>query len=425
MITTALLKEIILDQAKMPMETHLTRRDVFTQVEKFQNSPFIIIITGLRRCGKSTLMQMIRNKAVERDYFISFDDDRLSTFELSDFQILFECFIELYGEQKTIYLDEVQNIPEWERFARRLHDQGFKIYITGSNALMFSKELGTRLTGRYLPIEMYPFSFREFISYYQPELIKQHHDTHEKATVKKMFFKYLEIGGLPEYIRYSLEMYLHTLYENILYKDIIARYRLTNERAIKQLVYYLASNIAKDTNFSQLGKLIQTSSSSVSDYCHYLENCYLSFMINRYSHSLKQQLSYQKKNYFIDIALAKSIGFRVSEDHGRMLENVVFLELKRQNKDIFFHKENYECDFIIKDEICITEVIQVTKSLHCEKVKKREFSGLLEAMQSYNLEHGLILTDDEEYDVTETMAGKKYYIKIIPVWKWLLHEVTL
>lgn len=421
-IQTQILKEIILDQAKIVSTPPLVERDIFPHLKKLLASPFIIVITGVRRCGKSTLLQMIRNQNDERGFFISFDDDRLSTFELQDFQGLLECFIELYGDQKTIYLDEIQNIPEWERFARRLHDQGYKIYITGSNALMFSKELGTRLTGRYLPIEMYPFSFKEFIRNSQPEMIKPNLATTDRAILKKLFNQYIEVGSLPEYIRYPMNTYLHTLYENILYKDIIARYRLTNERVIKQLVHYLASNIGKDTNYSQLGKLIQTSSSTVSDYCHYLENCYLNFMISRYSPSLKQQYGYQKKNYFIDTALAKEIGFRISEDKGRILENIVFLELKRCEHDIYFYKENNECDFIIKKGTEITQAIQVVDHMNYEKTKKREIAGLVEAMKEYDLEDGLILTYDEEADLIEEIAGKKFIIKVLPIWKWLLQE---
>lgn len=422
MLPAQIIKEVILDQLQIQPEETLTPREIFSQVEQVRNTPFIVVITGIRRCGKSTLMQMIRKQNTEQDFFISFDDDRLATFELQDFQTLLECFIELYGNQKTIYLDEVQNIPEWERFVRRLHDQHFKVYITGSNALMFSKELGTRLTGRYVALEMYPFSFREFVNYFQPQLLQMNYSTVEKAEVKRLFNNYLEVGSLPEYIRFPVANYLHTLYENILYKDIIARYHLTNERTMKQLVHYLASHIGKDTNFSQLGKLIQTSSSSVSDYCHYLENCYLNFMITRYSHSLKQQYGYQKKNYFIDTALAKSIGFRISEDRGRVLENLVFLELKRKNYEVYFHKENAECDFVVKQNTQIIQVIQVTEQMNLEITKKREVTGLLEAMQFYHLKSGLILTENEEYEWTEDLSGEKYFIQVKPIWKWLLEN---
>lgn len=420
MIAPHILKEVILDQVNLRPNVPLVDRDIFSDVEKLRATPLIIVITGLRRCGKSTLMQMIRNKHAEQDFFISFDDDRLSGFELQDFQTLLECFIELYGDQKTIYLDEVQNIPEWERFVRRLHDQHYKIYITGSNALMFSKELGTRLTGRYLDIEMYPFSFKELVRFLQPTLLKANYSTVEKVEIKKLFNHYLEVGGLPEYVSHPVDGYLHTLYENILYKDIIARYRLTNERNIKLLVHYLASNVGKDTNFRQLGLYIDTSSSSVADYCHYLEDCYLNFMINRYSPSLKQQQGYQKKNYFIDAALAKSIGFRISEDRGRMLENLVFLELKRKGFEVYFHKENSECDFIIKQGHEIVEVIQVTERMDYEKTKKREVAGLVEAMQNFRLTKGFILTENEEGHFTETVAAQSYQIHIVPLWKWLL-----
>ena len=159
------LRDIVIDQNVSKIVKKLTARSIYTQLKTFQQSSQVVILSGIRRCGKSTLLGQIRDDNVEKDYYLNFDDDRLVQFELSDFQVLYELFIELYGPQKTFYFDEIQNIPGWERFIRRLHDEGNKMYITGSNASMLSAELGTRLTGRYIEIQVYPFSFLEFLAY--------------------------------------------------------------------------------------------------------------------------------------------------------------------------------------------------------------------------------------------------------------------
>ena len=393
MLNNQELKQIILDQADRQSDSFIAR-EIFQEVDALRHNTFIVVITGIRRCGKSSLLHMIRNQASDSDFFISFDDDRLAAFTLDDFQRLLECFVELYGPQKSFYLDEIQLIPGWERFVRRLHDAQYKIYITGSNATLFSKELGTRLTGRYIEVEMYPFSFREFVLLKNSKLPKKDMTTNEVAQIKQLFSSYIREGGLPEYLKYQLSGYLHTLFENILYKDIIARYNLSSERVIKQLANYLASNIAKDTSYNALAKIFDSNAATISDYCQYFEKSYLFFSVNRFSPSLKGQLGYHKKTYSIDTALAQTIGFRMSEDVGRMLENIVFLELKRHRNEIYFYREKKECDFIVKTNNQISMAIQVTISLKNPDTKEREVKGMLEEMQQYSLKEGLILTDD-------------------------------
>ena len=211
----------------------------------FCNSQDIVIITGIRRCGKSTLLQQIRATQTEKDYYINFDDERLVSFKVEDFQMLLELFYELFGEQKTFYFDEIQNVEQWERFVRRLHDTGNKVYITGSNARMLSRELGTHLTGRYLSYELYPFSFKEFILCKNPDLLgKNYYKTNVKAEFLALFHEYFNNGGFPNFVKTGDELALKTLFENILYRDIMVRNNITNEKEIKELVSYLAGNYA-------------------------------------------------------------------------------------------------------------------------------------------------------------------------------------
>lgn len=417
------LKEVILDQKEVkPLKTVIPR-SVYSQVEHLKTSKQIVIISGLRRSGKSVLLEQIQNDSSECDYFINFDDDRLVNFQLEDFQVLYELFIEMYGVQRTFYFDEIQNILGWERFVRRLHDQGNKIYITGSNASMLSKELGTRLTGRYIEINLYPYSFKEFLVYQNASFDLEKLSTTQKGTLKSFFNQFVDLGGLPEYLASSLREYLHTLYENIIYRDIIVRHNISNHQAVKELVYFLASNIGKECSYNALRKTLGLSSpSTVSEYCSFLEDSFLCFLVHRFDYSLKKQIQNPKKVYFIDQALAVNIGFRFSQDLGRLLENIVFIELKRRGFDIYYHKGKNECDFLIREQARIVGAIQVCASLDSAQTYEREINGLLEALEKYKLSLGYIITQDTQMHKEITFNHLTYQIEIIPIWRWLLQN---
>jgi predicted AAA+ superfamily ATPase len=421
------LMQIILDQRQVPLPEALVERWQYTSLLSFVNNPQVIVISGIRRCGKSVLLHTLRNQAKESDYYINFDDDRLVPFALTDFDVLLEAFIELFGVQNTFYFDEIQNIEGWERFVRRLHNAQKKVFVTGSNAKLLSAELGTRLTGRHITVNLFPYSFREYIQHRAPSTLDiEHLNSTDIALLKKYFSEFMKLGGFPEYLLNEQKEYLHQLYENILYKDIIVRNRIPLEKPIKELVYYLASNNCKEFTYNSLRKLIGlASANTVSDYCHHLETSFLCFTLNRFSYSLKEQVHYAKKIYFIDQALAETVGFKFSEDHGRVLENVVFLQLKRQSKEIYFHKLTKECDFLIREAYHVSMAIQVCVSLKQQETRQREINGLLEAMDLYKLDEGVIITEDEEEQIVEIYNSKRFVIKVIPCWKWLYYEDAL
>lgn len=412
------LKQLLLEQHQTRHIQHEIPRELQINIRSFQNTPFIIIIAGIRRCGKSTLLQQIRTEEQPESYYVNFDDERLVNFTVDDFQTLYELLLELFGEKNVFFFDEIQNIKTWERFVRRLHDNQKKLYISGSNASMLSKELGTHLTGRNIPFSLYPFSFNEFLQFKKHSYTSlERLTTEQKSRFKQLFNEYLEKGGFPEYLQTGKEEYLKAVYENILYRDIITRYHLPQEKPIKEVVYYAVSNVGKEISFNSLRKLTKlTSATTIREYFEYLENSYLAFLISRYDPSLKKQIYTTKKVYFIDTGMARILGFRTNDDIGRMLENIVFLHLKRQNKDIYFHREKYECDFLIRKGIHIIQAIQVTYQLY--ENKEREINGLLEALKTYKLKEGLILTHDTEGELIE--QKKKILIK--PVWKWLLEQ---
>jgi predicted AAA+ superfamily ATPase len=378
----------------------------------------ILVISGVRRCGKSTLLNEIRHKSKESDYYFNFDDERLIDFNVDDFQDLYEVFLELFGKQVTFYFDEIQNIPGWERFVRRLYDYNNKVYITGSNASMLSRELGTHLTGRYTRMELYPFSFSEYLSFTKFDYSKTTAlSTQGKSEIKSRFNNYFRKGGFPTYVETGNKQYLKSLYESILYRDVMVRNSLTNEKELLELVHFMASNTSKLFSYNSLAKVIGVkNATTIKNYLDYLQNTYLLFLVSKYDRSVKKQLHNPKKGYFVDFGLVRELGFHHSEDNGRLLENLVFIELKRRGKEIYYHHQKYECDFVLKEKNEINEAIQVSWSVYDDLTRKREIDGLTDALKCYGLKEGLIITEDED----DIFNINDFKIIVKPAWKWLL-----
>jgi len=414
------LKNIVLDQNNLSLEGNFIEREIFAKAEEYMKNDFVIVLTGLRRTGKSTLLKQLRRKYP--GYYLNFDDDRLVNFSVQDFQDLYEILIELFGVKNLFYFDEIQNVLGWERFVRRLHDENKKVFVTGSNANTLSQELGTHLTGRHLNLTLFPFSFREYLLLKNFLLGKNDfYLTEKRALIKKYLFEYIKEGGLPEYLISRNKEYIKTLYENILYKDIITRYKLGNEKSLKEILYFVVNNFSKEISFNSLKKLTGLgSSTTVKDYFEFMENCYLIFLVQKFDYSFKKRVYANKKVYLIDNAFANYLSSKNTEGYGELLENTVFLELLRMKKEIFYFRGKKECDFVVREGIKITQAIQVCYDFNKE-TKEREISGLSEAMTQFKLKEGLILTYDQEDEIK--IKGKKVKKIIIkPVWKWLLGQ---
>ena len=342
-------------------------------------SKHVVIISGIRRCGKSTMLKQIISSLRNYNYF-NFEDQRIFGFELLDFDKLEEVYNK-EGKNKIYFFDEIQNVKNWERFIRALQDRGNKIFLTCSNASLLSRELGTKLTGRHLTYELFPFAYDEFLK------LKRY-----KAGIKS-FEKYFNLGGLPEYVKTQNIQILQQVFEDILMRDIIVRYGLRNSRTIKELAVYLISNASKEYSYNKLKNTFGLgSASSVISYISYFEDSFLMFSIPKFSYSIKQQVINPKKIYIIDVGLARANSLSFSKDEGRILENIVFLQLRRKYKNIFYFREKYECDFVIKERNAITAAYQVCYQI-TEENKDREINGILEALNYFNLEKGVILTD--------------------------------
>lgn len=418
-----LLKQIILEQQEIlhaPNKRYVQR---YIADEWLQTSE-ILIISGIRRCGKSVLMQQIRDRLVEKDFFFNFDDERLANFKLDDFQKLQECFVELFSEQHTYYFDEIQNIEGWERFVRRLYNAGNKIVITGSNARMLSRELGTHLTGRYIQVEIYPFSFQEYLAMNEiPVNAKTLYTTTGRATMVKSFVKYMECGGFPKFLQDGSVSYLTSLYESIIYRDILTRNGLTNEKEMLELMFYLASNATKRVTYSSLGKVVGIQHpDTIKNYLEYIQQTYLISQLFRYDPSVKKQMMSPKKIYFVDNAIIKRIGFNATENNGVFLENLVFIELKRRGWDVYYYADKKECDFIVRKGLHISDAYQVTLKMDSPQTREREIAGVREAMQAYSLSKGYILT----FEGKETINfDDGTIVEVVPVWEWILQYKPL
>ncbi len=423
MFDKQLLKSLILEQKKDLMaEDSGVQRDKYAELITHLPIPHALVITGLRRAGKSTLLlQLIRNEYNWDVYYFNLEDERLVGFTVQDFNALHEIMIELYGERSIFFLDEIQNIPEWERFVRRLQKGKFKFVITGSNASLLSKELGTKLTGRHIQVELFPYSFKEFLNYHQMKYNENSFlITSERALLKKQFNEYMQFGGIPEYVTYRLPHILTTLYENIIYKDIIVRYEIHAIRPFRELALYLISNIGTLISYTKLKNVLNLGSvNTVKNYIHYLENSYLILAIDSYAYSILQQTISQKKVYAIDTGLVHAMSIQFSRNTEKYLENVVFLELRRRYELIFYYRtaNNLEIDFLVQEGKKITHLIQVCESVTNEKTRQRELTALTTAMTELGIKNGLILTLNE----TETIVLSQHQtVTVLPVYQWLL-----
>ncbi len=407
------LKEIILEQKNtFEKEMEVIPRQISTNAI---SSPKITVITGIRRCGKSTLLRQIAKEYKEYNY-INFEDERLLKFTHKDFNTLLEVFLEIQPKTRTFFFDEIQNITGWEKFARRLFTEQYKLFITGSSANLLSSEIATSLTGRNIRIELYPFSFKEYLQYKKVQT-KETYITKERAQIAKYLEEYLTFGGFPEIIISKDYEELNQIYQDIIIKDLLVRLKIRDSKDFRELAMYLLSNVSKKISYNNLKKLLEFSNTSkVKNYIEALTEAYLFFSINKYDPSIKKQIRNEKKIYCIDQGIINATAFKFSKEEGRIIENAVFIELKRRKKEIFYEEEKTECDFIIKKGIEIIEAMQVTSSLAEEKTKQREIKGLINALKKYNLAKGTIITKSHE----ETIKIENKTIEIIPLWKFLL-----
>jgi len=407
------LKKIILEQKKIfEKEERIIQRAI---PQKTIKSKKIVVITGIRRSGKSTLLKQISKNYKKFNYF-NFEDERLLDFTYKDFNKLLQAFYELNPLLKVYLFDEIQNIKGWEKFVRRLFTEENKIFITGSNAKLLSSDIATTLTGRNLKLELYPFSFKEFLKWQNIET-KKEYTTKEESKMAKQLEQYIKYGGFPEIVKSRDQKELIEIYQDIIIKDLIVRFKIRDSKEFRELALYLLSNISKKISYNNLKNLLEFSNTSkVKNYIEFFADSYLFFTIPKFDYSLKKQIKNQKKVYSIDSGIVNTISENFSKNIERLMENIVYLELKRRIQEVYYYENKKECDFVIKKGLKIVDAIQVCRSLSDPKTKQRELQGLLEAINEFKLKTGWIITGDTEKQ--EKIQGKT--ITYIPLWKWLL-----
>ncbi len=414
------IKRIIIDQKeeiedtfakKTIIEREISREELIKSLEH----PNILAVLGIKRCGKSILSHLLLKG---RDYgYINFDDERISSIDVKDLNVILQAFYELYGaELEYFILDEIQNVPGWELFANRLR-RTKKVIVTGSNAKLLSGELATHLTGRYADVILYPFSFREFLNY--KNLKNDIYSTKGIAELKVALKEYIKIGGFPEAHLFGREM-TSRIYSDIIYKDVIVRHGIRNQKTFSELSNYLVSNFSREITYSKLKNITDIKNiHTIKNYTGYLESSYLLIFIKKFSFKLKEQMMAPKKVYCIDTGMIFSIAFKFSEDTGRLMENLVAVELERRRSqsgipEIYYWKDyqQREVDFVLKEEKEIIELIQVSYASDKNDIEEREIKSLQKASLELRCKKLTLITWDFEGEIRN--------IKCVPLWKWLV-----
>ena len=401
------------------------------------NTDFIITITGPRRAGKTyfcfQLINQLLSKGVSKHniLYINFEDNKLLGAESKDLDKLLEAFFELsqIDKKQKIYLffDEIQTVKNWDSWARTINDtrKDIQIILTGSSSKLLSKEISTKLRGRVLNYEIFPLSFKEILNWKNVKYdLKNVSYSKDRTEIKKLFSSFVNNGSYPAIISQDLqkENILQSYYDSMIFKDIIERYKIEDVNKLKALANLLFESVSKEMSYSKLANKLNSigfkiSKNTVIEHLSYFEDAYLFFQNLKYEYSLAKQLGSIKKIYCIDNGLLNTVSFKFSDDFGKLLENLVFIELRRRNEQIYYSRKNYECDFLIVRKNKVSLPIQVTKKLNDDN-EKREINGLLEVMKEHKLKEGIILTEEQEEE--KIIEGKK--IKVKPVWKWLLEE---
>ena len=394
------LEEIVLSYQNKIQQNLGMPRDMSTSLGVPLDG-FVTVISGIRRCGKSTLMGQIISKTNEPCVYVNFDTPRLNDFTLADFELIDQIAQE--SSSKHLFFDEIQLIPGWESYVRSALDAGFRVMVTGSNATMLSQELGTRLTGRHITKELFPFSFDEFCQF------------RNVIPSEDSLSDYLWKGGFPQYLKQQNEEVLTFLLNDILYRDIAVRHGVKDVPALQSLMLYLITNVGNLISANKLTQVIHVKTAkTILEYFSYLTQTYIVEFVSRYAYSYKVQMISPKKVYCIDNGLHSAVTTSATTDEGRRLENMVYCELRRRHKQIFYYsEEGSECDFIICEKIVPQIAYQVCLELSRDN-EDREIRGLILAMRNLNISKGIILTLNQE----DTIIQEGNRIQVFPVWDY-------
>lgn len=414
----AVLKKIIVESQEFISNVKVLNRQY--SIEENGNYVFV----GQRRTGKTFFMfqqikERIKKKSntIEQILYVNFEDERLIEFQNTDFDVLIEAYKELFNQKPICFFDEIQNIEGWEKFSRRLADQKYKVFVTGSNARMLSKEIATILGGRFIIKEITGLSFWEYLQFNNVKLDNNYELKDQRFEVQRLFKEYLFNGSLPETLRFNNKKeYLSNLFEKIFYGDIIGRHKIKNDFGLKLLVKKLAESTMDETSFNRIKNIIKSAGIGIGtktliDYFGYLNDAYLIFSINNFNSKFVERET-KKKFYFTDTGILNLFLF---EPESKLLETFVYNRLRKMfDTEVYYFRDNTEVDFYIPEK----ELIQVTYSLENYQTRERELNGIIKAQSKVNAEKLKIITYNEQ----EQISYKGHAIEVLPAWKWALSQ---
>lgn len=380
------------------------------------------VFVGLRRAGKSYLMYqhihhlMEQGHSIEEMLYFNFEDDRIDSITISDLDLIKTCYEEMYDHRPIFFLDEIQNIKGWEKFARRLADTGYRVYITGSNAKMLSSEIATTLGGRYLIKDIYPFSFSEYLLYKKIDLSDKNARFKFRTAITKEYEEYFRNGGLPETLQMAdKRAWISSLFNKIFFGDLVTRHQVRNDFALRIMIRKLAESVKQPTSYNRIASIASTVGKKISvdtviDYMGYLQESWLILSYENIAAKLIDKES-NRKYYFIDNGI---LNLFLLDPATSLLENQVAIRLRQKyGSQVYFYYKNVEVDFVVYDEGI---AIQVSYSLSDPETEKREVDALLKLNKVLPMRKLMIICKDEERDITVNDVT----IQVIPVWKWLL-----
>lgn len=415
------------------LDSGVERGEYLSRVKKFLGTSQVLTIVGPRRAGKSFLMRQVAKGLVagglekSNILIVNFEDPRWMDLGSRHLQQIYETYLEFLAPQGTpyLFLDEVQEVEGWEKWVRAMHElRKAKILVSGSNAKLLSRELGTLLTGRHLDVTVFPLSFREFLAFNRVALKDPLDAIQRQVEVKGLLRRYMEFGSFPEVsLSDQKKEILLTYFEDLVNKDLLRRFKIRKQQELKALVKFYLSNASCLVSFHSAGKFLKISSDTVDKFSGYLEQVYLVFFLKRFSFTVKEQEKSPRKVYTMDTGLSNAVGFRFPENMGRPAENLVFLHLRRRQAfdptlELYYWKDIHhrEVDFVLKQGPKVQELIQVCWDLSDARTKDREIRSLEKGMNEFKQETALILT--EEYEAQEKFKRKR--LRFTPLWKWLL-----
>ena len=416
-------------------DTGINRNYYLERLEKLIMTKQVIVITGARRSGKSYIMKqfakLLMGKGIDKKniLFINFEDPRFTQIDSLLLQKIFETYLEFLNPNEIpyIFLDEVQEVNEWEKWVRTMHElRKANIIVTGSNAKLLSRELSTLLTGRHLDITVFPLSFKEYLYFRNINIMSDLDIINNKLEINRLLKEYFEFGSFPEVVlNEEKNQILISYFDDIINKDLIRRYNIRKPDKLKNLTSFYFSNISSQITFNSLKSYLDLTTNTIEKFSTYLETVYLTFFVKRFSFKVSAQAKSPRKVYSIDSGLANIIGFRFSPNTGKIVENLVFLELFKKKiinplLEIYYWKNerHQEIDFVIKEGQKIKELIQVCWNLDNLKTKNREINSLFKGFEQLKASDSLIIT--EEFEGEEVINGEK--IKFLPLYKWLLAQ---